>query len=202
MGGKGMVRGRRTCPRWWRRPSRRMDAATMTAQTAATAHVGVWSSALVPTPLAAPPPPPSPPISSRRSRRSGVNELPCTKTPPRRSWRVEAGECVKAERRKNGGRVRIEFRRKGLSAHVWNEGSGTDLSRGTATKLVLLEERKNEVRSKGKFSTVLALTLSALKPIFAPAIFLFRSTASNHLGTNRHHLHRSEQMCRTCDGCG
>ena len=42
-----------------------------------------------------------------------------------------------------------------MSAHVWNEGSGTDLSRGTATKLVLLEERKNEVRSKGKFSTVL-----------------------------------------------
>jgi hypothetical protein len=43
-----------------------------------------------------------------------------------------------------------------------------DLSRGMATKLVLLEERKNEVRAMGKFPTVLALTISALKPIFAP----------------------------------
>lgn len=82
---------RRTCPRWWRRPSRRMDAATMTAQTAATAHVGVWSSALVPSPA---PPPSPPPISSRRSPhrlnpagREGVE------------WRrVEVGECVKCGR--------------------------------------------------------------------------------------------------------
>ena len=43
-----------------------MDAATMTAQTAATAHVGVWSSDLVPPPAAASPL--APPISSLRSR--------------------------------------------------------------------------------------------------------------------------------------
>jgi len=44
-----------------------MDAATMTAQTAVTAHVGVWSSDLVPPAAAAPPP--ALPISSLRSSR-------------------------------------------------------------------------------------------------------------------------------------
>jgi len=35
---------------------------------------------------------------------------------------------------------------------VWNEGTQTNLSGGTASKVVLLEEWKNELRTKGKFS--------------------------------------------------
>lgn len=62
-GGGGVWKwNQHTWPRWWRRPSRRMEAATMTAQTAATAHVGVWSSALAPSPPAPPPPPPPLPL--------------------------------------------------------------------------------------------------------------------------------------------
>jgi hypothetical protein len=59
--------------------------------------------------------------------------------------------------------------RKELFPRVWNEGSGMDLSRGMATKLVHLEERKNEVRAMGKSPSVLALMISTLKPIFALA---------------------------------
>ena len=44
---------------------------------------------------------------------------------------------------------------------VWNEGTRTNLSGGTASKVVLSEEWKNELRTKGNFPKVLAATLSA-----------------------------------------
>jgi hypothetical protein len=63
----------------------------------------------------------------------------------------------------------LSSRGKELSARVWNEGSGSNLSRGMATEAYTFGGKENEVRAKGKFPTVLVLTLSALKPIFAPA---------------------------------
>ena len=56
---------------------------------------------------------------------------------------------------------RIEFQRKGILYRVWNEGTQINLSGGTTSKVVLSEEWKNELRTKGNFPMVLAATLSA-----------------------------------------
>ena len=92
------------------------------------------------------------------------------------------------KRRKNGG---LSSRGNESYMRVWNRGTRTNLSRGTATKVVLLEEWKNELRAKGKFPAVLAATLSAqanLLPCILPLHRLPISTSGSMLQARRARL--------------
>jgi len=77
------------------------------------------------------------------------------------SWKFTFRRCL--EQRKSGW---LSSRGKESYMRVWNEGTRTNLSGGTASKVVFLEEWKNELRTKGNFPTVLVATLSSLANLY------------------------------------